>query len=107
VVAKTIDVAKTQKSPARWSPDWAPQPAGDEADLAVRRRRAADALEVAASQVVAALGDDTMPRHVALSALLLAGAEQADVVVERLAKQRAAELTERLAALQRSQGSTT
>jgi N-acetylglucosamine kinase-like BadF-type ATPase len=66
---------------------------------------AAQALDVATSQVVAALGDDKVPRHVALSALLLAGAGQADVVAQQLIKERAAELTKRLAALQQSQAS--
>lgn len=67
---------------------------------------AAEALEAAADQVVDALGDGEIPRHVALSALLLAGAEQAKVVAERLVEQRAAELTERLAALQQGRSST-
>lgn len=59
---------------------------------------AADALEAASDHVLAALGGNT-PRHVALSALLLAGAEQAETVARRLAEQQAAELTARLAAL--------
>ncbi|MFF0547222.1 hypothetical protein ACFYTF_30760 [Nocardia thailandica] len=59
---------------------------------------AAAALERAADQIVQLLGDGT-PRHVALSALLLAGAGQADVVAQELARQRAAELAARLAAL--------
>lgn len=61
-------------------------------------REAAEALERAADQIVQLLGEGT-PRHVALSALLLAGAGQADVVAQELARQRAAELAERLAAL--------
>jgi hypothetical protein len=59
---------------------------------------AADALEAAADQVLATLGGDT-PRHIALSALLLAGAEQVETVARHLAQQQAAELTARLAAL--------
>uniref|UniRef100_UPI003F495D3B hypothetical protein n=1 Tax=Nocardia sp. CA-095871 TaxID=3239971 RepID=UPI003F495D3B len=61
-------------------------------------QEAAAALEGAADQIVQLLGDGT-PRHVALSALLLAGAGQVDVVAQELARQRAAELTARLAAL--------
>ncbi|TCJ88100.1 hypothetical protein [Nocardia alba] len=61
-------------------------------------REAAEALERAADRIVQVLGDGT-PRHVALSALLLAGAGQVDVVAQELARQRAAELTARLAAL--------
>jgi hypothetical protein len=60
---------------------------------------AADALDTAVGQILAVLGDDT-PRHVALSALLLAAAEQAEAVAQRLARQRADELAARLAALQ-------
>lgn len=59
---------------------------------------AAEALEKAADRIMAVLGDGT-PRHVALSALLLAGASQADAVTQELARQRAAELAARLAAL--------
>jgi hypothetical protein len=61
-------------------------------------QEAAKALEAAADKIVQLLGDGT-PRHVALSALLLAGANQADAVAQELARQRAAELAERLAAL--------
>ncbi|MFE3227630.1 hypothetical protein [Nocardia sp. NPDC059228] len=59
---------------------------------------AAEALEKAADRIMAVLGDGT-PRHVALSALLLAGASQADAVTQELARRRAAELAARLAAL--------
>ncbi|MEV6562966.1 hypothetical protein AB0M22_45115 [Nocardia sp. NPDC051756] len=62
---------------------------------------AAEALEHATDQIMQLLGDDT-PRHVALSALLTAGANQVDAVAKELAQQRAAELTARLAALQTS-----
>lgn len=61
-------------------------------------REASDALEQAADRIVQVLGDGT-PRHVALSALLMAGAGQVDAVVQELATKRAAELTARLAAL--------
>lgn len=60
---------------------------------------AAAALEAAADQILATLGEGT-PRHVALSALLQAGAAQAEAVAADLARRRAAELAERLAALQ-------
>lgn len=56
------------------------------------------ALEAAADQILALLGDGT-PRHVALSALLQAGAEQAGPVAKTLAQQRAADLAARLAKL--------
>jgi hypothetical protein len=61
-------------------------------------KQAADALESAADRIVQLLGEGT-PRHVALSALLLAGAGQVDAVAQELAKERAAELAARLAAL--------
>ncbi|WP_139319149.1 MULTISPECIES: hypothetical protein [unclassified Pseudonocardia] len=60
---------------------------------------AADALETAAGQVLATLGGNT-PRHLALSALLIAGADQTQPVTRHLAAQQATELTARLAALQ-------
>lgn len=62
-------------------------------------QEAADALDAAVDQVLAALGGDT-PRHVALSALLIAGTQRAEDVTRQLAAQQAAELAERLAALQ-------
>jgi hypothetical protein len=61
-------------------------------------QQAAAALDAAADRIVELLGEGT-PRHVALSALLLAGADQAGAVAQDLARQRAAELAERLAAL--------
>ena len=61
-------------------------------------QEAAQALERAADHVVEVLGGDT-PRHVALSALLLAAADQVGPVTQKLARARAAELAERLAAL--------
>lgn len=60
---------------------------------------AADALDQAATSVLAALGGD-VPRHVALSALLEAGARQAPEVAQQLVQQRTAELAARLQALQ-------
>lgn len=62
---------------------------------------AADALDAAATQVLEKLGGHT-PRHVVLSALLLAGVAQAEDVTRQLAAQQAAELTERLATLQQA-----
>lgn len=62
---------------------------------------AATALDAAATQVLGKLGGHT-PRHVVLSALLMAGAAQVDTVTRQLAAQQAAELTERLAALQQA-----
>lgn len=59
---------------------------------------AAEALDRAADRIVELLGDAT-PRHVALSALLTAGAGQVEVVAQELARKRAEELAARLAAL--------
>lgn len=59
---------------------------------------AAEALDRAADRIVELLGDGT-PRHVALSALLMAGAGRADSVAQELARKRAEELAARLAAL--------
>lgn len=64
---------------------------------------AADKLEAGVEQVLEILGEDT-PRHVALSALIIAGAEQAPTIAKDLAKQQAAELAARLAALQQASG---
>jgi hypothetical protein len=47
---------------------------------------------VAADRILAVIGDD-IPRHVALSALLLAGAAQVETVAHELAQQRATELS--------------
>lgn len=62
---------------------------------------AAAALEAAAKEVLDVLGGGT-PRHVVLSALLLAGVDQADAVAQRLVKQQTAELTARLDALRQA-----
>lgn len=62
---------------------------------------AAKALDDAAKLVLAKLGGGT-PRHIVLSALLLAGAAQTEAVTRQLAAHEAAELTERLAALQQA-----
>lgn len=59
---------------------------------------AADALDAAADQILAALGQD-VPRHVALSALIEAGAAQASHVTAQLAERRAAELAQQLESL--------
>lgn len=75
-----------------------PDPAGMRRASIYVTREAVEALDQAADRIVQVLGDGT-PRHVALSALLLAGAGQVDVVAQELARQRAAELTARLAAL--------
>ncbi|RSN05986.1 hypothetical protein DMC63_37905 [Streptomyces sp. WAC 05977] len=64
---------------------------------------AADKLEAGVEQVLEILGEDT-PRHVALSALIIAGAEQAPAIAKDLAKRQAAELAARLAALQQASG---
>ena len=56
---------------------------------------AAAEVEAAVNKVVAALGDDT-PKHVALSALLSAGAAAAEQVIDQLAADQAAGLTARL-----------
>ncbi len=61
----------------------------------------ADQLDAAVDQVLAALGGDT-PRHVALSALLLAGAEHAPEVTQHLAHEKAAQLHARLTELQQN-----
>lgn len=76
-----------------------PDPAGMRRTSVYITKEAAEALEKAADRIIARLGGD-LPRHVALSALLLAGAGQADHVAHQLAEKRAAELSERLAALQ-------
>lgn len=56
------------------------------------------AMDTAVAQVQAALGDD-VPKHVALSALIHAGAAQAADVAAQLAQSRADELTRRVDAL--------
>lgn len=62
---------------------------------------AAQALDAAVEYVLNVLGADT-PRHVALSALLHAGAERAPEVARRLVQEQAAQLQARLAQLQQS-----
>jgi hypothetical protein len=59
---------------------------------------AAAAMDAAVAEVVAALGGD-LPKHVALSALIAAGAAQAPAVAKTLTEQATAELAERLNAL--------
>jgi hypothetical protein len=80
-----------------------PDPAGMRRTSLYITKEAADGLEAAADQVLAILGGDT-PRHVALSALLMAGVGQAQTVARQLAEQQAAELSTRLAALQQASG---
>ena len=62
---------------------------------------AAESLDSAADRILAVLGKD-MPRHVALSALIAAGANHLDEVVKQLAANRAAELGERLRQLEQT-----
>lgn len=80
-------------------PGTRPDPDGMKRTSLYVTEAAATALEQAASQVLAALGGD-VPRHVALSALLEAGAQQAPIVAQRLIQQRTDELSARLQALQ-------
>lgn len=61
----------------------------------------AAAIDAAVDHVLATLGGD-VPKHVALSAILTAGAERAGEVAAKLAAQQAAELTQRLDALRQS-----
>lgn len=60
----------------------------------------ADAMDAAVGQVMEALGGG-VPKHVALSALIAAGADRVAEVSAGLAEQRAAELTRRLDALRK------
>ena len=78
-----------------------PDPAGMRRISLYVSREAADQLDAAVDQVLAALGGDT-PRHVALSALLLAGAEHAPEVTRHLAHEKAAQLHARLTELQQN-----
>lgn len=72
-----------------------PDPAGMKRTSIYVTKDAANALEQAADQILDALGRD-LPRHVALSALLEAGARQAPAIATELAQQRAAELAAKL-----------
>ncbi|MER7015348.1 hypothetical protein ABT324_28275 [Saccharopolyspora sp. NPDC000359] len=76
-----------------------PDPDGMKRTSLYITRDAAAALEAAADTVLDALGGD-VPRHVALSALLEAGARQAPAVAQELVRQRTEELAARLNALQ-------
>jgi hypothetical protein len=67
---------------------------------------AIDTFDDAVNRVVDALGGG-VPRHIAVSALLEAAAHQADTVTTSLAKQRATELAEQLARLERRTGRST
>lgn len=62
--------------------------------------QAAQAMDHAVDQVMEALGGD-VPKHVALSALITAGADRVKEVAAGLAEQRAAELTRRLEAVRK------
>lgn len=103
----TADPAAETPTPAHTQPtSRVREGMGTRPDPAGMRRRslyvtagASEALEQAADQVLSALGSD-VPRHVALSALLQAGAAQAETVAAELTQQRAAELTARLQDLQ-------
>lgn len=64
--------------------------------------QARDALHEAIERVIAALGGD-VPKHVAVSALILAAANQADQVTAELVAERAAYLTRLLESLHRNQ----
>lgn len=66
-------------------------------------REASDALDEAAAAVRAALGGD-VPKHVVLSALIMAGAERAAEVAAALGEARTTALADRLKALQGKPG---
>ncbi|XVQ16354.1 hypothetical protein ACQP1W_52415 (plasmid) [Spirillospora sp. CA-255316] len=66
-------------------------------------QEAADALDAAVASVVETLGGD-VPKHVALSALIVAGAERAAEVATQLGQARTAALAERLNALRTEAG---
>ncbi|MFI5501148.1 hypothetical protein ACIA5E_18985 [Nocardia asteroides] len=89
---------RTGKGGVRAGKGTRPDPAGMRRASIYVTREAAEALDRAADHIVELLGDGT-PRHVALSALLTAGAGQVDVVAQELARRRAEELSARLAAL--------
>lgn len=82
-----------------------PDPDGMKRTSLYVTKDAAGALEQAADTVIAALGGD-VPRHVALSALLEAGARQAPEVAQELIQQRTTELSARLQALQQQHDHT-
>ncbi|RJL20181.1 hypothetical protein [Bailinhaonella thermotolerans] len=61
-------------------------------------QEAAEAMEEAVGQVVEALGGQ-IPKHVALSALIMAGAGQVPQVTAKLTEDQRAQLAERISAL--------
>ncbi len=63
--------------------------------------QAADALDAAVGEVVDALGGD-LPKHVALSALVIAGAQSAGAVTAQLAAARAEALAAQLEQLRQA-----
>lgn len=89
----------SSRSPARGKGTAADGPAGMKRGSLYASELAFTAFTQAVDTVHSALGADT-PRHVAVSALLQAGADQASEVIKNLAAQHAADLTARLAALQ-------
>src|SRR5699024_10257471 len=85
----------TARPSTRHTPGSRPDPAGMRRLSLYVSAAAAEQLETAAEQIRSRLGEDT-PRHVVLSALLQAGAEQAETVAAQLTEDRAAALRRRL-----------
>lgn len=101
------DTARTTSIPARTSSTRRygqgsgrsrPDPAGMCRESYYLSTEARDALAVAVDQVLAALGGD-VPKHVAVSALINAGAAAAGQVAADLASERARELAAQIEAL--------
>ncbi|WP_189172302.1 hypothetical protein [Pilimelia anulata] len=80
------------------SPSTRPAPAGMSRTSYYITAEAQAAMDTAVDQVLATLGDD-VPKHVALSALIAAGAAQAEQVAAALVSERADALTRRLESL--------
>ncbi|RJQ74185.1 hypothetical protein D5S17_23225 [Pseudonocardiaceae bacterium YIM PH 21723] len=97
---KTSAKPRTRKAPAEKAAR-STDPEGMSRQSYYVTRDAADAIDAAVVQVLAVLGEE-VPRHVALSALLTAGAQQAQQVAQQLIEQQKAELTARLNALQQA-----
>lgn len=101
--AQTVPNLGTYSRPAprpERKPSTRPDPKGMSRTSYYISEDAASAMADAVDQVIAALGD--VPKHVALSALIKAGAAQAAAVATGLAEARAAELAERLKAMRES-----
>lgn len=105
--ATAAEPARTQSAPARTSGTRGygrgtgksrPDPAGMCRESFYLSVEARDALAAAVDQVVAALGGD-VPKHVAISALIAAGAAQSGRVAADLAADRAKELAAQIEAL--------